>query len=334
MRLMSASIFAYDWVITLPCEFRLYRRQRSFRPSVACCLFIAARYLGAAYIISTTVLFFGRNFTEESCRHIVPLGGFFRGTVSTVSAITFLWRTWAIWQRNRMVLIIMTVALIPQILFSYPSAFMQVPVVKNGGCTGASGTKNLLALKWPFALVNLLYDTLACGLASWKLYLNMKAGVSRISFILLSDGLGYFFLMVILQGLNLSFLLLPDPSVQTIMVTFQSALSSILAQRIITSLSERVELVPSSDHGKGGYAHDRSRSTSRTRRIFGNVPRPPQAAATWNHLSRGTGTDAQVKSEVEMVKIHIDVSRQMTGDDGYSEEMRHDRGRKPDVTFV
>lgn len=79
------------------------------------------RYLGAAYIISTSVLFFSRNFTIGSCTSIVPLyvrhrhrlsrlalipaflcrGGFFRGTVSTTSALIFLWRTWAIWQRNR-----------------------------------------------------------------------------------------------------------------------------------------------------------------------------------------------------------------------------------------
>lgn len=50
----------------------------------------------------------------------------------------------------------MSIALIPQIIFSYPSAFMQIPIVKNGGCTGASGTASVFALKWPFALVNLV----------------------------------------------------------------------------------------------------------------------------------------------------------------------------------
>ena len=107
---MAACIFAYDWIITLPrfvttsfrsfsdphillnSEYRLYRRQKSLiRPSVACVLFVAARcvpirvrcgtcyslwqrsYLGAAYIISTSVLFFSRNFTDASCRSIVPL---------------------------------------------------------------------------------------------------------------------------------------------------------------------------------------------------------------------------------------------------------------------
>lgn len=54
------------------------------------------------------------------------------------------------------VLIIMSVALIPQIIFSYPSAFMQIPVVNNGGCTGASGSGSAFALKWPFALVNMV----------------------------------------------------------------------------------------------------------------------------------------------------------------------------------
>ena len=65
-------------------------------------------------------------------------------------------------------------------------------------------------------------------MGTYKLYLNIRAGVSRVSFILLSEcvvvvlllhcmfssnpygsGLGFFFLMVIIHILNLIFLLIP-----------------------------------------------------------------------------------------------------------------------------
>lgn len=330
MRLMSACIFAYDWIITLPSEYRLYRRQRWPHMTVACGLFFAARYFGAAYIISTSVLFFSKTFTPSSCKSIVPLGGFFRGCVSTTSALIFLWRTWAIWQRNRNVLIIMGLALIPQIIFSYPSAFMQIPISKNGGCTGASGTDNAFALKWPFALVNLLYDVIACILGTWKLVQNIKAGVSGISFILLGDGLGYFFLMVAIHILNLVFLLIPDPSKQTVIVTFQSVITSILAQRIITSLSERTEVINTSDHGSS-TARDRSKSGSRSRGgVFSKMPRPPAAS----FMSRSINGTEATKPDVEMVKIQIDVHKQVQQDDVSSLDAKDERGRTHTVSFA
>ncbi|EJD52379.1 hypothetical protein AURDEDRAFT_158104 [Auricularia subglabra TFB-10046 SS5] len=331
MRLMSVCIFAYDWIITLPSEYRLYRRQKWPRISVACALFIAARYCGAAYMVSTTVLFFGKNFTPSSCKSIVPLGGFFRATVASASALTFLWRTWAIWHKNRTILIIMSVALIPHIIFSYPSAFMQIPVSNNGGCTGASGNDNVFALKWPFALVNMLYDVLACVLGTYKLILNIKSGVSSISFILLSDGLGFFFLMVVIHVLNLVFLLIPDPSRQTIMVVFYGATASILAQRIITSLSERIEVVNSSDHGSS-HGRDRSKSGSRTRGgMFSKMPRPPASSYMTRSIN---GTEGQTKTDVEMVKIQIDVHQQVQHDDRSSLDMKDERGRTHTVSFA
>lgn len=332
MRLMAACVFAYDWITTLPSEYRLYKRQRAFRPSIACWLFISARYLGAAYIISTSALFFSKNFTPSSCKSIVPLGGFFRGCVSTASALTFLWRTWAIWHKNRMILIIMGLALIPQIIFSYPSAFMQIPISENGGCTGASGDDSVFALKWPFALVNLLYDVLACGLGTYKLYLNIKAGVSRVSFILLGDGLGFFFLMVAIHILNLIFLLMPDPKKQTVLVTFQAVITSILAQRIITSLTERIEMIASSDHGSN-HTRDRSRSGSRSRGVFsGKMPRPPPSTFMTKSIS---GNEGQTGGEAEPVRIQIDVHKQIRHDDNSSLDIKDERGsRKQDITFV
>ncbi|KAH8828856.1 hypothetical protein DL96DRAFT_1496219 [Flagelloscypha sp. PMI_526] len=341
MRLMSACVMAYDWIVTLPSEYRLYRRQKSIlRPSVACILFFAARYLGVAYVISTSVLFFGRNFTVSSCTAVLPLGGFLRGAVATASALIFLWRTWAIWQKNRNILIIMSIALIPQIIFSYSSAFAQAPVVKNGGCTGVTGSEHVFALKWPFALVNLLYDSLACVLGTWKLVMNIRSGVSRVSAILLADGLGFFFLMVITHVMNLSFLLSPDPAKQTILVTFQAVLTSILAQRIITSLSERTSAISSSDHGSS--ARDRSRSHSRSRSIFSKVPRPP--ANVWGAKSATAQSVGEVRltrsrGEVEMMKIQVDVHQMAHVDDLSSLGVKEDkedqsRSKKKDISFA
>lgn len=100
-------------------------------------------------------------------------------------------------------------------------------------------------------------------------------------------------------------------------------------------MTERVENVPSSDHNSStrGNTRDRSRSksNSRGRGIFSNMPRPPASSFMTKSLS---GKETNVKPEVEMVKIQIDVHKQIKHDDTSSLDMHGDGGRKQDVTFV
>ncbi|KAJ7866223.1 hypothetical protein B0H14DRAFT_2573497 [Mycena olivaceomarginata] len=181
----------------------VYKRQKSLkRPSTSCCLFIAVRsvpsclsnssavfeYIGLIYIIWFTNVFFVKWASLEVCRRIAPVGGILRGFLSSLSAAIFVWRTWVIWARNRNVIIDLLVLLIPVTFFSYIPSLIQKPALTSaGGCTGVSRGTGPLALKWPYALVNLIFDTVVCSLGTYKLLNNVKGGQSRISTVLLAE---------------------------------------------------------------------------------------------------------------------------------------------------
>lgn len=98
--------------------------------------------------------------------------GAFRALLSTVTNLVLMWRTWAIWGRNRVrlgfsspvrtqltlfqhVLYMMLVVLIPTTVFSYGFLFDQRPITRNGACTAVSG-KTVFGQKWTFALANMV----------------------------------------------------------------------------------------------------------------------------------------------------------------------------------
>lgn len=56
---------------------------------------------------------------------------------------------------SQRILILMSVALLPATVFTYGYLFEQVPLFKNGTCSGVSGD-TIFGLKWPFALANLV----------------------------------------------------------------------------------------------------------------------------------------------------------------------------------
>ncbi|KAJ7085359.1 hypothetical protein B0H15DRAFT_373005 [Mycena belliarum] len=329
VRITSLSILVYDFFITIPSEIRLYRRQTSIcKPSLACVFFILARYVGMLYICWVSYVFFGTGWTDNMCGRIAPVGAFLRGLVSTISASVFIWRTWAIWGKNRYIWMAMSLVLIPVTIFSYGPGLVQVPVVVNGGCTAVSRGGGPLSFKWTFALVNLIFDTMACVLGSIPLIRNVHQGASQVSGILLADGLGYFIIAVVAQTLNLSFLLSSDKSKQGTMLTLQTVVTSILAQRIITSLSERTSSVnpshsqPDSRSRSLSGTRNRSRGLSNWRRAV--TTRPPVMPI--HSFGPGTGTDSHADGDsttpIEMIKVEVttEILRSGGGDmlDGHS----------------
>ncbi|KAJ7642297.1 hypothetical protein B0H17DRAFT_1105079 [Mycena rosella] len=304
VRITSLSVLLYDFFVTIPSEIRLYKRQKSFlKPSLACIFFVLARYLGLFYICWVSYVFFGTGWTYALCSRVSPVGAVLRGFVSTISAAVFIWRTWAIWGKNRYIWMSMTIVLIPVSVFAYAPGLMQEPVVVDGGCTAVSRGTGPLSYKWTFALANLLFDTLACILGSIPLIKNVRQGTGQVSSILLADGLGYFVVAVVAQTLNLSFLLSTNKAKQGTMLTLQTVITSILAQRIITSLAERTSSVQSSQHDSRSRSLSGTRNRSRSLSNWKRAVRPPLPI---HSFSPGTESHADGNSaEVEMIKVEV-----------------------------
>ncbi|KAJ7240539.1 hypothetical protein C8J57DRAFT_1371231 [Mycena rebaudengoi] len=316
VRITSLSVLVYDFIITIPSEIRLYRRQKSIlRPSLACIFFILARYIGLLYICWVSYVFFGTGWTPTSCARIAPVGSVLRGLVSSISAAVFIWRTWAIWGKNQYIWMGMTLALIPVTVFSYAPGLIQVPVVVNGGCTAVSRGGGPLSYKWTFALVNLLFDMLACILGSIPLIKNVRQGAGQVSSILLADGLGYFIVAVVAQTLNLSFLLNSDKNKQGTMLTLQTIITTILAQRIITSLSERTSTVNSSQHDSRSRSMSGTRNRSRSFSAWTRAVRPPMPIHSFAP-STTANPEGSLSNDLEMIKVEVTTETLRQADNG------------------
>ncbi|KAJ6474346.1 hypothetical protein C8R45DRAFT_1103316 [Mycena sanguinolenta] len=248
MRVSAASIYFFDYLMTLPSEYRLYKRQKS-NPSAACILFILSRYVTLLSVIVATAFFFGTNWTEKSC--VPAVAGALRALSASIVSVIFIWRTWSDCGQTKFkpILYFLMLVFIPTTVFTWAFVFGEAPEVNSGfagSCGGLSG-KGVFGAKWPFALANMVFDALCVGLSTYKLVLNIKNGSSKTSSILLVDGLGYLFTSIALQMLNLIFLLSTDPAKQNTMITFTNAITGLLSQRIITSLSERIVNAPSTN---------------------------------------------------------------------------------------
>ncbi|KAJ6479039.1 hypothetical protein C8R45DRAFT_933817 [Mycena sanguinolenta] len=227
-------------------EYRIYQRQKKWwNPSAACILFVLCRYVTLGSIVMATAFFFGTNWTEKTC--VPAVGGALRALSASIVSIIFMWRTWAIWCKNRPVLHFLMIAFIPTTVFTWGFVFNQVPEVGSGGSCGGLAGKGVFGAKWPFALANM-----AGSRVVWGIVFQLK----------LVSGLGYFFTSIALQVLNLIFLLSSDPAKQNTMITFTNAMTGLLSQRIskdspsfdrkistvsVTSLSQRVVSDPSTN---------------------------------------------------------------------------------------
>ncbi|KAJ7908908.1 hypothetical protein B0H13DRAFT_2015797, partial [Mycena leptocephala] len=283
MRAAAVSIYSFDYVMTLPSEYRIYKRQKKiWNPSAACVLFVLSRYVTLVSIVMATAFFFGTTWTDKTC--VPAVGGALRALSASIVSIIFMWRAWAIWHKSRRILYFLMLAFIPTTVFTWGFVFNQVPEVKNGSCGGLAG-KGVFGAKWPFALV---FDAVCVGLSTYRLAINLKDGSS-------CSGLGYFFTSVALQVLNLIFLLSPDPAKQSTMITFTNAITGLLSQRIITSLSQRV--VNSTSTNEISETRDKSLSRSR-----------------WTSALRRPGlTPATPKNGIELGHV-MSVSVQVTRD--------------------
>ncbi|KAJ7895774.1 hypothetical protein B0H13DRAFT_2665061 [Mycena leptocephala] len=254
MRVSAASIYFFDYIITLPSEYRVYKRQKKWwNPSSACILFVLCRYVTLVSIVMATAFFFGTNWTEKTC--VPAVGGALRALSASIVSIIFMWRTWAIWCKNRPVLYFLMIAFIPTTVFTWGFVFNQVPEVGSSGSCGGLAGKGVFGAKWPFALANMAGSRVVWGIVFRLKLVRSSTHYAQISSILLVDGLGYFFISIALQVLNLIFLLSSDPAKQNTMITFTNAMTGLLSQRIITSLSQRVITDPSTNEKSVSRSH-------------------------------------------------------------------------------
>lgn len=131
LRIASISIAFYDYIITLPAEWRFYRSQSSiFNISLACALFILIRYVSIIAIVVSNYGYFSTTYTLQMCQNYYLVAPAFKAIQTMISQAILGVRTFNIARRNMRI----GIALLLLYLFSisaewFSDLYHRTPVV-------------------------------------------------------------------------------------------------------------------------------------------------------------------------------------------------------------
>ncbi|KAG2151249.1 uncharacterized protein EDB93DRAFT_1103196 [Suillus bovinus] len=157
-RVASISIAFYDYLITLPAEWRFYRSQSSiFHLSLSCVLFILIRYISVLVMALSNYGYFATGFTQQTCQYYYLATPAFKVIQSMISQIILGVRTFNIARRDKTLGILLLLLYFITISVEwFTNLYHRIPVVAQGNCTPVNSGKLLSA--WIYYLAAMLYD--------------------------------------------------------------------------------------------------------------------------------------------------------------------------------
>ncbi|KIK18602.1 hypothetical protein PISMIDRAFT_109122, partial [Pisolithus microcarpus 441] len=210
VRVASMAFAFYDYLITLPIEYRVYRSQRGFfHMSLACILFILIRYSSILVMVTSNYGFFATSFTVESCRQYYYVAPIFKDVQTTVSQAILGVRTFNIAGRNKhlglflLVYFCITVTLewffdlyrrtsqvvdVGFLVTLYPNLICE----PFGRHTGKVGIPDAHPTTWLFYLIAMLYDIMALIVSTIHLIRYKTYSGNFVILSMIYDGLIFF----------------------------------------------------------------------------------------------------------------------------------------------
>ncbi|KAH9978170.1 hypothetical protein BGW80DRAFT_797796 [Lactifluus volemus] len=211
VRVVAMSIAVYDYLLTLPFEYRLYKLTQ--RISLGLILFILIRYVSAVLVVTSDVGFFYPHFTAQSCAKYVYVNPALREIQMMVSQAILGIMTYFIALRNVWVGRTISLAYLATIgfqwvcylLYRYP-AMISTSANGQGDCIVLTSHPKSPISVWSMFLVAMMYDCLVLSIAAYHL-LKMKVPgmsfTSKLCNILIYDGLAYIVALTAVNAVNL-----------------------------------------------------------------------------------------------------------------------------------
>lgn len=237
------AVVLWDWVVCLPREWQFIWRT-SWTPVKASYIF--CRYWVIA-VVPYLLYCFVIDHSEETCKKIykVPVALAMWNQVGAESVL--LIRTYAFFNRNKLVLFFLLCALSGMIayqLFVATSEMLVLPFVKppfdQGPCLPMSKPRSAHLLG--FFIAPLAFDTVITLMTVYKaFYIRRHNGgpSSRLIQTFLREGVFYYFLISIANLINGIFYLQPRQVISAINIPLSVMLSPVLACRLILDLRQR-----------------------------------------------------------------------------------------------
>jgi len=245
LRITSTSVATYDYLITIPVEWRIYRSQGSSRYgwSVSKVLFIQIRYLSALLLTVSDLGYFHHGFSSATCNRYYMAAPVLKVIQIMISQIIIGYRAWAITRRSRELgIFLLGFGIIVTAIEWYSNVDARIPVQEEGNCS--PGNSEARMPQWVFYLMAMLFDAVTCIISTFYL-VRSASGINSMSSMvkmLFYDGLGY---MVVLTFVNVLNLILYRNSVgksaQSSGAAFGYMVIWIMSQRILIHIHEAAE---------------------------------------------------------------------------------------------
>jgi len=243
LRVGAYAIAFFDYLQTLPAEYRLYARQKGpLRLSVACILFILVRYIGLLSIIVGNTGFFYHGFSKAACNRYFWLTPVFKLLLYMVSQAILAIRTYAVSRKSplvlRMLIVFYVACAVPEFISTF---WKRIPFHTGNACT--SGNPPGVHIASLYYVGGLVYDVLTMFLTSvylWKFSNASRTSLSKLTKMMLEDGIMYFIALCAMNIVNIIFFQSPNTVLQPSASTLGMAATMIFSARFILNLSEHV----------------------------------------------------------------------------------------------
>ncbi|KAJ7466203.1 hypothetical protein B0H11DRAFT_59890 [Mycena galericulata] len=260
LRVAGYAVGFFDYLQTLPAEYRLYSKQKGpLKLSVACILFILVRYLGLISIIVANMGFFYHGFSKEACDRYFWLTPVLKLILYMVSQAILGMRTYAVRKSSlvlRILVALFILAAVPEFISTF---WKRVPFQNDQNCT--SGNLPGVKVASLYYVGGLLYDVVTMTMTSaylWKFSNTSHTLLSQLARMMLQDGIMYFLMLSAMNIVNIIFFQSNDPAIQPAASTLGFAATMIFSSRFILNHSEHIDDVVSVDqsHSSRPPAHN------------------------------------------------------------------------------
>jgi len=242
LRIAALAISAYDYVLTLPAEWRLYRNQKSIIDmSIVCILFILIRYSSIFMFVVSNYGYFATTFTQESCQRFYMVAPVAKALQTMASQAILDVRAVSISQRRSWVIwVIISLFIITSVLEMWINVYHRNAITVDGNCSAGNIGSHLTT--WAYYLISMVYDLVTLAISTWFLFkLNIRdPRFSRIPKIMFYDGIGYFVVLTASNIYNLILYRMKNPVLQSSGANLGFAVVWIMSQRILIHLREVV----------------------------------------------------------------------------------------------
>lgn len=291
LRVVSLAVAGYDWVITMPAEYRFYRSQsRMLRPSIACVLFVLIRYTSIFVLIAASVGYWG-HFTSQACDRYYMLVPVIKTIQSVICQAILSIRTYALSKRsNRAGYFLIGMFVTFAIAEAFTNIYGRIPNNREGRC--GSGNAPGKSVAWIFFVFAMIYDVVTLCMSAY--YLLGRSPIeyfsfSRLARMILADGLGYFFILTAVNILNLVLFRQSTKEFQGAASPLAQVVTWIMSQRILihlrdasddTSRGRTPKDLPNFGVPDGGSSHEMGIRISIRREVENNVDEPDTRSST------------------------------------------------------